>query len=416
MAKKAIIVFLTVSLLGIALFGLLNYLVDPYYFYRFRSGEIRELPRQDEEINQRMMVVYDLKNSPVGTYEGLVVGGSKSWPVSTALLKHYTGYDFLHCGVVNGKFDWYEGVIKYAVKHQKIKYVLLHLSGCETYIDEATLNEARRMPALLSVETDIRDVGHFLFVDLRSTLKDFHKKGFRREALKPQVDGLRPYLGLDAEKLDQWIVDARLESASKRLLIDYYKTMISKRLDPMLYAQKYVLDMEIPYTNKLERLFHENPTVPYLRQNLEAMKRIKEFCDANNVELKVVVGAVHMAERYKYEGFEYWDFLLRLADIVDYYDFSYFCDINDNPLNFWNERHNIDTITWVMICSIYGYDPYHFGRHVTKANVAKYLMEREQDYFVRAKEYASTGTVKLPGMGEKGDLSRLPKTFLNGLK
>ncbi len=416
MAKKAIIVFLAISLLGIMFFCLLNYLVDPYYFFRFRSGAVKELPLLDEEVNQRLMAVYDLKNSPVGTYQGLVVGGSKSWPISTKLLKHYTGYEFLHCGVVNGKFDWYEGIIKFALKHQKIKCVLLHLSGCESYIEDASQNEARRMPALLYGNTDVRDLGHFLFVDFRSTIKALVKNGYCRQSLKPQVEGLRAYLGLTGDLADSWIADARLESVCKRFLIEYYRTMISASIDPDSYAQKYVLDMEIPYTNKLSRLFSGKPAVPYLEQNLESMKRIKAFCDENDIELKVVVGAVHMAERYKYEGFEYWNFLKQLADIVEYYDFSYFCDINDNPMNFWNERHNIDTISWVMICSMNGYNPYDFGRYVSKANVDEYLLEREQAYFIRAKWFMSTGTVKLPSIGEKGDLSRLLDGFFRELK
>lgn len=169
------------------------------------------------------------------------------------------------------------------------------------------------------------------------------------------------------------------------------------------------------YGYTYEDIFRRDKYLPYPEDNIRHLENIKRLCDDNGIELTVVIGGVSIIERAKYECPEYWEYLQRIYEITDFYDFSYFCDINNNTYNFYTGNHHLDTISWVELASIYGYDPYGYGIHITEENINEYLTRRAGDYYAMQEELERTGTLNLPGLGDESDLSVLPQSFYDGL-
>ena len=164
--------------------------------------------------------------------------------------------------------------------------------------------------------------------------------------------------------------------------------------DADAYVQKYVLPR---YTKSLKKLFAgKDPSAPAINDNITAMKQIKELCDANDVTLKVVIGPTFLAEMYKFEGQEYYNYLRELVQITDIWDFSGFLLENRNPYNFVNEGHYKNVVADLMVNIMYGKTERDgFGILLTKDNIEDYLAKRQADYEELKQEYEATGNVAL---------------------
>ena len=432
MNKKILISFLVSALCVVLFLTSVNAYVDKYYFFRIKNGTIEKFDYDDTLANERMLSAYLLKNNPKGTYDGIIVGGSKARPLSPDIFKHYTGMNYLSCVADCGYMEYYEQIINYAIKEQDIKHVILHFSGRETF--QKLVGDIKyRIPAVVQGKSELTDDVYYLFTNISDTLKDEETKkktvklsklsslNHRITSRNPQEDINKPfadYLGIsdDEKQINSWIGEARIETAKLNGMYNYYGRMTSG-VDGAKeeWTAGYVYDYYNSYDEDLYELFEEVPYLPYLESNLEVLRRIKNTCDEHGVKLDVMIGSVFMIERCKYEGQEYWNYLKQIADITDFYDFSYFCDINNNPYNFLNGTHNLDSLAWVMISSMNGYDPYNYGKYVTKGNVDEYIREREEAYYKCKLEYESTGTVWLKGLDDESNLSVLPKSFFDGM-
>ena len=117
------------------------------------------------------------------------------------------------------------------------------------------------------------------------------------------------------------------------------------------------------------------------------------------MELLVIVSPAFIGDLSIFESIYYWEFLVDISMITDYWDFSGYHDIDMNPYNFYNEGHFYYEIADLVIDTINGTDSYPgFGVYVTKDNVIEHVEQRAADYERLQQEYLETGTIQLQGM------------------
>ena len=151
----------------------------------------------------------------------------------------------------------------------------------------------------------------------------------------------------------------------------------------------------------MKQLFTSPRKLPYFEECLDDMRAIKELCDANGVELQVIMAPSFIGEKAEHDSEYFRDYMQQLAVITDYWDFSGYCDINMNPYNYFDEGHFYYEVADLMIDIMAGETTYEgFGTYVTKENAAEVVRQREADYNELKAEYDATGTIALPGLDD----------------
>lgn len=424
MTKRLIALFVCVTMIVTLLLTGVNFVVDPFNFFRWNSG-ISKDPGRHADANRRTRALCMLKNAPSDTYQGIILGGSKSWPVSEELLKTYTGKNWLSCSFSGGYFETYETIIRYGLEHQQLEDVILYLSGYEIY-GGVTKAEYCRVPDFAQSGSEITDILYYLFAGFENSI-DKLADGTAPSLTSRFTECVKNYDPFDEENLQTtynmgFSEDMEIDESALRLITSrvqavkvsgydyYYSSAYSKNLKDQ-WIDHAVLNQDAPYNECLRKLFCERKYLPNKQSNIVHLKNIIELCKEYDVELTVILGATFITERKAYEGIEYWDYMREVAELTDFYDFSYFCDINKNPYNFYDTRHHLDFVSCIMLDNIYGEGVIPFGQKVTAENFSEYIAQREADYFALEREYRETGTIQLEELGSESDLSSLPSEF-----
>lgn len=395
--KMSAVAFVLVFVLGISMFAGLNFYADPYGYFAKENGQV---VLDSYDTNYKLQHVSVLKNLPSDTFQGLIVGGSKSAVLSTGLLRHYTGKNYYMTNITYGNFDFYEQIITYALSHQQIKHVVLHLSGLEVYVEEP-VEEDRHTPVELTGGSKYEDDFHYMFLGVNEAVETLttgnRNAGSEFESDKALQIGKDPN-----EELDRIISYAGRGK--------YHRMTMAE--DPATYekwAEQYVLDYYGDYGWTLGQLFeYYSPNLINKDSNIQTLQRIKNICDAYGAELTVIMGSTFLGELYRYESAEYWDYIYEMVQITDVWDFSYYCDYNMNPYNFFNAAHNLETTAWQMVMNMYGERVNDYGQLLTKENVVEKLQERMESYYRLQKEWMETGTIELKGYDDPSNISKLP--------
>jgi hypothetical protein len=130
---------------------------------------------------------------------------------------------------------------------------------------------------------------------------------------------------------------------------------------------------------QLQTRFAQRPIENRIDAGLNDIKNIVALCKQYGVRLIVFTSPLHEAEYRLFVEHGYLDFLLKLADITDYYNFAGINDIAVNNANFNDVfHHNIETGDLVLATIVDGStDPrllsQGFGVLVTKENAAAVL-------------------------------------------
>ncbi|MDR1399616.1 MAG: hypothetical protein LBJ41_06830 [Treponema sp.] len=130
---------------------------------------------------------------------------------------------------------------------------------------------------------------------------------------------------------------------------------------------------------QLQTRFLSRPIENRIDEGLNDIKNIVTLCQQYNVSLIIFTTPLHEAEYRLFVEHGYLDFLCKLADISDYYNFAGINDISINNANFDDVfHHNIETGDLVLDAIVYGRAEPHliaqgFGVLVTKENVDSVL-------------------------------------------
>lgn len=399
MKKNLIIAFFSVLAFGILIFAGINFVVDPFSFFTWSRG------KNYENIGNgslRVRHYFELRNAAPNTYQGIIVGGSKSAPLSPDLLKKYTGYNYLRCNVGYGDFDYYEKIINFAISKQDIKHCVLHISNSvDLNLQPPENDENSYMPNCLNNGSIFMDYLHFLTISPSFSWKRISSMSFSQFLKKRfgHFDSEKKYQGdfqktksykTFLQKTDCYDENDQLKNFYFKSFCNYDQSALPKLYDYWMSDkeayEKWIHQKVLNLFGDFNAITYDgfaktNRTLKHYKKSLDCIKRIKKICTDNNIELTVIVGANFIGEAFILEGFQFWNWLKELATITPYYDFSYINDINMNPYNFWEMRHNVASISWVILNKIFGNDAYSYGHFVNEGNVNELLEERIKNFY-----------------------------------
>lgn len=377
--KKWNIGFLCLVLAVFVTLASVNYFVDPFGYFSFQSGDYDavDFPVDTTYYQRELKAQHVLHYGD--QYDAYLIGGSKSGSYRAEKLSELDGYRYYSLYEAGGSFYEYELETEFLLEHTNPKKIVLSISGGEVnYLKRNQEDITVKVPAILTGESRFQEMLDFLFMDITESI----------DRLKERLNG-KTY--------------AELTSTGERNLSRYYQKIESGQ-DMVQYTQDAVLDT---FAARMKTLFTTDKEAAYIQESLASLRRIKELCDENGVELMVIVAPSFISEMGKFESTYFWNYLNEIALITDYWDFSGFHDIDLNPYNFYNDGHFYYEVADLVIDTITGKDSYPgFGFYVTKENAAEHVAERQADYERLREEYLETGTIRLFGQEDASCLMK----------
>lgn len=352
-SKKWIIGFAIVAISFLIINIILNYTLDIYNYWKAGNESVAF----ETNVHPRILKMKHITENP-DLYQGFILGGSKAGVLNTKLISEYEGKNFYNLSVPGGCFRDYEAYTNYLIENTSVQKIIIHLGSIEVLAFEQD-----ELPALLTESKwdDVKEKINFLIVNPAQMIKDIIER--------------RYYDATTGER-------------------NYEKE--HKEIEEI--GDSYYLEVGVAsdYNNLLGIVFNEVKYMPAHIDNVESLRRIVATCNANNVEIDVVIGSTFITELYKFEGDEYWSYLREIAAIVDYWDFSGFNDVNRNPFNFVNQAHYNEKVADKMINIMYGKETIDgFGERVNAENVNDYIGRRSAKYFEMQKVFEEQGTIEM---------------------
>ncbi len=125
---------------------------------------------------------------------------------------------------------------------------------------------------------------------------------------------------------------------------------------------------------------------------LESIARIKGLCENNGVSFKMIVSPIFHTEMDMYDKGQLEEFLQRLSEITDYWDFSGYNSISYEARYFYDPYHFRNAVGDMALARVFGdessYVPADFGFRVTKETVDEHL---DSYYGLRTSEADHSG-------------------------
>lgn len=339
--RKWILTFVIALLgTGILLSGF-NYVVDPFGVFgdkllKWYSYDMTNNPRVSK-------IAYLDKNHD--QYDSYIIGGSKSSSLSPELLNQYYGdakfYSMLMYG---GDFHDYEKTLYYLVDHYTVKHIVLHMS--------------------------MQEIGHY-----NEEATDFKQSLHAKVTGEPLIPFYLKYLTLNPS-----YGYSKLEGYAKRAVNPYeYSVFIPEN---GVY-NKVRRDAE--KIDNLDQFMANNPAFSQslgkvdaaaVDKNVAALKRMKEYCDERNIDFKLITGATYSSELESYNLEELKDYWAKLAEVTDFWDFSGYTSITNNPRYFYDPMHYRNNLGEMMLGYMFKdpnvYVPKNFGHYTTRENVREH--------------------------------------------
>ena len=367
--KKWNIAFLGLVFAVLIAVACANYFVDPFGYFAFQSGDYDKIdfPVDTTYMQRELKLEHVLHFSD--NYDAYLLGGSKAGTYRPEKLQELDGYRYYNLYETGGSFYEYYLETKFLIENASPQKIIINISGGEVrFLLRDQKDVTYKLPAVLTGESKLLEIFDFLSKDIGES--------FSR--LKERLTETKYY---------------ELTSTGERNLSRYYERV---EKDWESFTQKYVL---ADFDAHMKTLFTKPRRAAYLDESLEYLRQIKNMCDQNGVELMVLVSPSFIGEMSEHESTYYREFLVDMALITDYWDFSGYHDIDMNPYNFYNEGHFYYEIADLVIDTINGTDSYPgFGVYVTKDNVIEHVEQRAADYERLQQEYLETGTIQLQGM------------------
>lgn len=369
-SKKWSISFLIIMLVLLAAIAILNVVVDPYGYFDAIDGLNYEL--NDNNYIRVLKGKHILKYG--NNYDGYILGGSKAGGYTAEKLKELDGYDYYNTFITCGNFEEYYIFAKLIAEETDAKKIILNLSGFECLFDVRS-GIKQQTPAMFTGKSEIFEFISFLFKNPKLSIGEIFNPTFD---YRQNDDGSR-----------------NLEGAYE----EYFK-------NPSEYVKNNVVynleaNLKEMFANAETRTFSSMP------KDIKYLKLIVELCKENDIELLVINSATPLTSRQSYEGEAYWNFLIQIANVTDYWDFTSYNDINLNPYNFYDDAHTFYEAIDLIIETINGTNSYEgFGEYITKDNVYDYIQQRRKDFYELKYEYEQTGTVILKPQNHESNLLR----------
>ncbi len=325
--------------------SLLNFILDPYGIFRI------DFRYQVVEPNQHFIKVRYIVHNPK-KFDSFVFGSSRVNSIDVTKLKNGKWYNLTYT----------EGLPAEHLRHLKffkekgvnIKNVLIGLDDFSYKVDPKThFDQMLRQPYPPVIgESALSYYIRYLirFPDkkvIKSTLK----------AYKDRKKGIKTYF-------------------------DFYDFYNTGRGDTSFLDRKIEAD---PDTYRKDPKFNK-PTVfrgDRVRETLEEIKEIVNFCKENYINLTIFVNPHHHKTYINSNLTQFFYFKKELAKITDYYDFSGLNSITTDNFYFYETSHYRTIVGDMMLKVMFGhpniYVPTDFGFKVTKDNVDFHIERQKKE-------------------------------------
>ncbi len=115
--------------------------------------------------------------------------------------------------------------------------------------------------------------------------------------------------------------------------------------------------------------------MPDVQACLDSIARTKAMCESYGATFTLLISPMYCKDLDRYICEDLFDFLIRLADITDYWDFNGYTEVSYEPRWFYDTTHPRNTVGKMALAVMAGdtsaYVPKGFGVHVTAENAAK---------------------------------------------
>ena len=318
-----------------------NFVADPYGAF---GDKFINMPNYSVKFNQKIpMTEYLDKN--YGKFNTYVIGGSKAGSLFTSHTneafkkENVKAYNFTNVG---GVFYTYETSINYMIDNYKPKKIILHLSTLDARNYKNKYETINNRPHYLVEGSDPLDYyDTFLSLNLNLSINKLEIKNNQKEYEIFTKDGFQIEYG---ERRKPFLEEKIREKGE-----EYYRAGSSPEIIPGI-------DMT----------------------NLDSLQRIVDKCKNNNVDLLVIAGPTSNKEFQKYERDKLKEYLIKMAEITPYWNFTGYNDESWNNWNFIDMNHYRSEIGQMMLTKItevqtgkvsYTDIPENFGVYVTPDNV-----------------------------------------------
>ncbi|KAB8136759.1 polysaccharide deacetylase family protein [Gracilibacillus oryzae] len=340
--KKWLMAFIGGLLLIGMLLGGFNMIVDPFGVF---GDKVLKWDSYNMVNNPRVAKIAYLDEHHE-EYDSYIIGGSKSSSISPELLnKYYGDASFYSMMMYGGDFHDYEKTLYHLIDNYEVKNIVLHMS--------------------------LQEIGHF-----HEEATDFKQSLHAKVTDEPLLPFYLKYL---------WLNPA--------YGYDKLAGFGENAIDPMAYSQ---IIPETGVYNKVERdkedidnldeFWQNNPNFELpigkvegqaIDQNVESLKRMKEYAEEHGATFTFITGATYKSELQKYNMEELKEYWVKLAEVTDFWDFSGYTSMSNDPRYYYDSMHYRNSVGEMMLGYIYDdpevYVPEEFGHYTTKDNVEEHI-------------------------------------------
>ena len=374
-AKKWTISFVIIILICLLFIMGTNFFVDPYGYFGSCKGENYTMDEEDYLREQKAEHIKYHGNE----YDAFLVGGSKAGAIHSDKLSEIDGYKYYNCWLLSGNFEDYYTYCKYIINTAHPKKILLHISTSEiAQFDREAKGDIYEVPAVISGKSKVAEVTKFLFKNLSVSWDTITSK---EESYPVQKTGER-----NLSKYYAFYQTHKDKNA-------YYDYLMKAQVDPYL-----------------PRLINgTKDKADLVNSNITYLKKIKQLCDKNQVELNVFLGSLFIGEMVGYEGNSFYNWLTQMVEITGgLWCFNNYNDLVYNPFNYYNARHYYYEMGDLMIERMSGkstaYDD--FGIYLTPDNIASEIATRRAKTEEICQYYKKTGTIPLSDYEDASNITR----------
>lgn len=374
-AKKWTISFVIIILICLLFIMGTNFFVDPYGYFGSCKGENYTMDEEDYLREQKAEHIKYHGNE----YDAFLVGGSKAGAIHSDKLSEIDGYKYYNCWLLSGNFEDYYTYCKYIINTAHPKKILLHISTSEiAQFDREAKGDIYEVPAVISGKSKVAEVTKFLFKNLSVSWDTITSK---EESYPVQKTGER-----NLSKYYAFYQTHKDKNA-------YYDYLMKAQVDPYL-----------------PRLINgTKDKADLVNSNITYLKKIKQLCDKNQVELNVFLGSLFIGEMVGYEGNSFYNWLTQMVEVTGgLWCFNNYNDLVYNPFNYYNARHYYYEMGDLMIERMSGkstaYDD--FGIYLTPDNIVSEIATRRAKTEEIRQYYKKTGTIPLCDYEDASNITR----------
>ena len=339
MTKRFFLIFLAAALVTAALLAGFNAAVDPFgifgdRFLSFWSYDMTQNPRTAK------IGYLDTHHQD---YDAYIIGCSKTSSFPTDRLNALYDAHFYNMIMYGGDLYDCEKTAEYVLEHYGARQIVINIGFDELMEYD---NESDSMKGNLHCKVDgsnpLLFYGKYLFSNPKyglKKLKAYTQNGFLVNADRVFV----PETG---------VYDKSLRDVENIASLDTYLAKYPE------FTQTHTAVAALPDTQKA----------------LDSIARIKALCERHGAGFTFLISPMYANDLDRYICPDLLDFLKRLADITDYWDFNGYTEAAFEPRWFYDATHPRNMLGDMALAVMAGktdrYLPQNFGVHVTPENAA----------------------------------------------